>query len=155
MEKVVIYRKMRTGSLFILWAIILIVLAGFTMSSVYAMEVELEWDRPEATTDFDGYKIYYVEDSPDFDLAEVVTVNDPHQTSVEISGLEEGGVYYFAASTYKENGSGVDYESERSGAITHLLPGEYTGNAGGSSGGRGGGGGCFIGISSTSTGENG
>lgn len=152
MEKIVSFRKMRNGSLFILWAIMLMGLAGFTMSPVYAMEVTLEWDKPEATTDFDGYKIYYVEDSPDFDRAEVAKVRDPHQTTLDISGLEEGGVYYFAASTYKENGSDVDYESELSGAITHLLPGEYTGDAGGTGGGGGGGGGggCFIGVSSMS-----
>jgi hypothetical protein len=136
-------------------------LFGLVAPYAHAAKVELGWDKPAMNADFDGYKIYYVEDSPDFEKGKALKVTDPNQTSVEIDGLLEGGVYYFCASTFKEE-SGQILESPRTGAMTYLVPGEYAGEGGSgigdiigespaSGGGGGGGGGCFIAASSSSS----
>lgn len=93
---------------------------------------------PVTDVEISGFRIYYVADHPDFTNADTHTVRcrsgNICPTSTTITDLEEGQVYYFAASTFRES-IGVVYESRRSGIISYLVAGEFS---------RDEGRGCFL-----------
>ncbi|MGM0454198.1 MAG: MopE-related protein, partial [Thermodesulfobacteriota bacterium] len=109
------YRPKRQGHAF-LFAISAILLFLFLPSSGYAAEVTLSWTPPDDTR-VTGYRIYCGEVETDFQSTPVKTIDSADQTSTDISGLEEGQTYYFAATSVDAN----DNESDFSETITHKV----------------------------------
>ena len=68
--------------------------------------VTLEWDPADG--DVSGYKLYYGNESGNYD--NVIDVGNTTVYTVE--GLEEGKVYYFSATSYNDEGLESDFSNE-------------------------------------------
>ena len=68
--------------------------------------VTLEWDPADG--DVSGYKLYYGNESRNYD-----NVIDVGNTTVyTVDGLEDGKVYYFSATSYNDEGLESDFSNE-------------------------------------------
>jgi hypothetical protein len=90
---------------------------GFQVSALAVQSATLNWD-PSTNPNVAGYKIYYGTLSHDYTNA--VTVGN--MTNATITGLLEGTIYFFAATTY--DASGV--ESGFSNEASYAVPGDPT-----------------------------
>lgn len=118
---------------------IMVLPATFIVQNLNAAEVFLEWDEPGGNIDIDGYRIYYGMDIENLKYLNVLTIYSPSQTNCEVSGLEEGCLYYFAVTSFKK-GVYIQwqiYESDFSEILTCRIPVK-------SKKSTGSGGGCFI-----------
>ena len=84
-------------------------------------KITISWTPPTYNedgsdlTDLGGYIIYY--GPSDYQLDNVIIVNDPDTTSYIIDNLVSDIEYYFAISAYNSNG----FESEKSDIQNHIL----------------------------------
>jgi FlaG/FlaF family flagellin (archaellin) len=100
----------------------------YSVRAVYSAQVTLEWEA--SSGDVAGYNVYQGTSSKDYD----VTLDVGNWTSVTIADLEDGEVYYFAATAY-------DLEDNESGYSNEVCINCASQGATNSSGGGGGGGG--------------
>lgn len=92
---------------------LLLALCILPLTAAYAADVTLAWD-PNTEPGIAGYKIYWGLSSGNYTGSQDIGNN----TSVTITGLDEGKTYYFAATAY--NGDGV--ESDFSSPISYTVP---------------------------------
>src|SRR6056297_4120338 len=71
-------------------------------------DVTLSWTKPDDSR-VTGYNIYYGESGTDFKTTSDVTINSADTTSCTISGLEEGKIYDFAATSFDADGNESDF----------------------------------------------
>lgn len=82
--------------------------------------VEISWDRPQQRENgeeilggnIDHYELAYGTESGDYESFEETT-----QTSMTVSGLDEGEEYYFAVRVYDASGRVSDFSKEKSRTI--------------------------------------
>ena len=79
----------------------------FFPTPVFAADVTLAWN-PNTEEDLAGYRIYYGTASGDYDH----TLEVGNQTEYTVTGLEEGLLYYFAATAYDLSWNESDYSNE-------------------------------------------
>lgn len=101
-------------------------------ATVHSADVVLTWDRPNDAR-VTGYKIFYGLEVTDFKADPKEIINSPDYTSCNISDLEAGNTYGFAAKSVDKEGN----ESVFSEVIYYDVP-ETKGESSSS------GGGCFI-----------
>ena len=77
-------------------------------------QVTLAWD-PCNAADLGGYKLYYGTASRNYTF----TINAGTQTTLQVTGLNEGTTYYFAATAYTTTGSESDFSTEVSYTASH------------------------------------
>ena len=82
------------------------------LPTAFAATVTVSWDA-NTEPDIEGYILYYGPTSPDY----LYNVDVGNSTSCTISGLEQGEVYYFAATAYNSFG-----ESGFSEEVTYEIP---------------------------------
>jgi hypothetical protein len=99
----------------------------------FALSISLEWDEPYFMEEEPaGYIVYYGKKSRQY----VYDVDVGTNLGCTISGLGEGVRYFFAVTTYDDDGNESIFSSE---TCYPNCP-----NYASASGGGGGGGGCFI-----------
>jgi hypothetical protein len=103
-------RIFRRNFLFLLYAATaLIFFIPSSNSSAYSAQVTLQWDPNEGEGErVAGYRVYYGTESGNYE--KVLDVG--HRTECEISGLEEGRPYFFAANAYDAAGLESDFSDE-------------------------------------------
>jgi hypothetical protein len=79
----------------------------FSPAPAFGADVTLAWN-PNTEADLAGYRIYYGTAGGDYDYA----LDLGNQTEYTITGLEEGVLYYFAATAYDLGGNESDYSNE-------------------------------------------
>ncbi len=84
-------------------------LFSLPLANAYAAQVTLAWD-PNPEINVAGYKVYYGDASRVY--AHAVDVGT--QTVYLLTGLQNGGTYYFAATAYDTFGNESDYSAELS-----------------------------------------
>ncbi|MCU0558707.1 MAG: fibronectin type III domain-containing protein [Desulfobacterales bacterium] len=152
---------MKTRKFFLRWQALLLsaVLVSLAWSTpVLCATVTLAWD-PNREADLKGYGVYFRQNAAGpYSLAGYVTVGElpnPSLPSFAVTGLQEGGRYFFAATAYNTAGAESAFSSAvcadiAVGGVVSVCPSSITdspptgGAAVGSSSG-GGGGQCFIG----------
>lgn len=72
-----------------------LLLIPLSVQNVHGADVTLAWD-PNPEANLKGYKVYYGSASGSYSLM----VDAGNRTSLTISGLEEGKIYYFTATAY-------------------------------------------------------
>jgi len=87
--------------------VIFFVIYTFSIRNAYSAEVTLAWDQ-NSEPDIAGYRIYYGLESRSY--PNVVDIGN--YTSCVIAELEEGGIYFFAATAYSTSGVESDYSNE-------------------------------------------
>ncbi len=93
-----------------LTALLLLAVMGigpWVASSARAGQVTLAWD-PNSESNIAGYRIHYGTQSGSYEYS----VDVKNETSCTISGLQEGSVYYFAATAYDSRNNESDYSEE-------------------------------------------
>ena len=128
-------RNRLTTSYILKIAVLVLASVVFLHPSSLAFHLTLEWD-PNVDEDLAGYIVYYGTASRNYSYD--VDIGD--QTSVTISGLDEGKRYYFAVTAYDEEGNESRYSKE----VVYPQPAPGQTSMGASGGGGGGGGGCFV-----------
>jgi len=86
---------------------------GVLLPAAHAEDVTLAWDKPEGTVT--GYNVYHGKMGTDFKSAPQIKVDQP---SCEISGLEQGEMYGFMATSVDENGNESGFSEE----LYHNIP---------------------------------
>ena len=76
-------------------------------SNAFSGDISLEWD-PNIEPNLAGYKMYYGTSSSSY----TCTIDVGNHTTCTISDLEEGNIYYFAATAYDLFGNESDYSNE-------------------------------------------
>ncbi|MFB3924899.1 MAG: CFI-box-CTERM domain-containing protein [Syntrophales bacterium] len=112
-------------------AVVIAVLAVFTVQMGFAAEVKLAW-AANNEPDVAGYKVYYGSGSRQYSSS----VDVGNQTSYTISGLEDSKPYYFAVTAYDSAGNESDYSNEVSTGVSDTSSSAAQPSSGG--------GGCFI-----------
>jgi len=107
----VLFRK-QTPILYFLSLLVLYALGTWSIPAASAATVTIAWDA-NTEPDVEGYILYYGTTSPDY----LYDVDVGNSTSCAISGLEQGQVYYFAATAYNASG-----ESEFSEEVSYEIP---------------------------------
>jgi hypothetical protein len=79
----------------------------FSTAPAFAADVTLAWN-PNTEEDLFGYRIYYGTASGDYDY----TLEVGNQTEYTVTGLEEGLLYYFAATAYDLSWNESGYSDE-------------------------------------------
>ena len=79
----------------------------FSTVPAFAADVTLAWN-PNTEEDLAGYRIYYGTASGDYDY----TLEVGNQTEYTVTGLEEGLLYYFAATAYNLSWNESGYSNE-------------------------------------------
>jgi hypothetical protein len=79
----------------------------------HAASVTLAWD-PNTESDLAGYKIHYGTSSKDYQYS----VDVGNFTSCDVSGLDEGKTYYFAATAYDTEYNSSDLSEE----VVYTIP---------------------------------
>jgi hypothetical protein len=92
-----------------LFAILFLCLFLMVPNPGYTGEVTLTWDA-NTETDLAGYKVFSGTASGTYDTNNPIDVGN--WTSCTISGLTEGGTYYYAAKAYNTAGLESDYSNE-------------------------------------------
>src|SRR3989442_13414115 len=82
-----------------------------------AAQVTLAWD-PNTETDLAGYKLYYGLSSGSYQFS----VDVGNVTSYTLSGLLDGGIYYFAATAYNLSLAESGFSNEVSKALPDVTP---------------------------------
>ena len=89
----------------------------FSTAPAFAADVTLAWN-PNTEEDLAGYRIYYGTASGDYDY----TMEVGNQTEYTVTGLEEGLLYYFAATAYDLSGNESGYSNE----VAYAPPCSYS-----------------------------
>lgn len=84
---------------------------------VQAQDVVLSWEKPDDAR-VAGYRIFYGIKGSDYSCEVKETINSAEETTCHISGLDEGRIYVFAATSLDEYGN----ESAAS-VVEHTMPG--------------------------------
>ncbi len=92
---------------------LVILFCGLSLSAAYAASIDLEWD-PNTEPEVAGYKIYWGTSAGNYPFSKDVGKN----TTCTISGLDEGKIYYFAATAYDGDGN----ESGYSNQVSYTVP---------------------------------
>ncbi|WP_161635181.1 discoidin domain-containing protein [Desulfovermiculus halophilus] len=79
-------------------------------SGSHAASVQLSWDKVNDSR-VEGYNIYYGPSGTSYTVQEDQTVTDRDQTTCTISGLEEGQIYGFTATSFDADGNESDFSS--------------------------------------------
>ena len=88
--------------------------------SAYSAQVTLQWDPNEGEGErVAGYRVYYGTESGDYENF----IDVGHRTECEISGLEKGKTYFFAAKAYDAAGWESDFSNEVGIYEKSLFPG--------------------------------
>jgi len=88
-------------------ALVFALIFCFSPTVAFSANVTLEWN-PNTEEDLAGYKIYCGTTGGDYDY----TVDVGNQTEYTVTDLEEGLLYYFAATAYDLLGNESDYSNE-------------------------------------------
>lgn len=104
LSKLHFHRLWSPGATFV-GAFLLILLCSARV--VYSAQVTLAWDA-NSEPNISGYKIYYGTASRIYDF----TVEVGNYTSVTITDLKEGEIYYFVATAYDEDGNESGFSNE-------------------------------------------
>ena len=98
-------------STFIFRLVAIIFLVTFCFSSgTFAATAQLSWDKVDDSR-VEGYNIYYGPSDTEYTADKDMDINDPDQTSCTISGLAEGEIYGFAATSFDAEGNQSDFSS--------------------------------------------
>lgn len=92
----------------VLFLIVATLLLCTYFNNIYAAEVTLTWTAPDDSRVV-GYNIYCGESGTEITTSPVQSVDSADQTSCLISGLEEGQMYDFAATSRDGNGNESDF----------------------------------------------
>lgn len=155
-----VWKALGTGLLFLFLA--------FFASTASAADVTLAWDSNNES-DLEGYGVYFSQEDagPAYNLFGYVTLSefsDPSNPTFTVTGLEEGGRYYFTVTAFDGTGNESGFSDPVCAdvgdvttpcASANIGSGSSDGGASGGGGsGGGGGGGCFIGASTTRRGPS-
>lgn len=104
------------------WLLLASIVVGFTLSFAHITNaaeksVVLAWD-PSPDASVTGYKIHYGTASGNYPKVQQVG----NVTTTTISGLQEGSVYYFAATAYAADGLESDFSNEVRYDVPAVLP---------------------------------
>jgi hypothetical protein len=98
-------------STFVFRLVAIIFLVTFCFSSgTFAATAQLSWDKV-GDSRVEGYNIYYGPSDTEYTAERDMAINDPDQTSCTISGLAEGEIYGFTATSFDAEGNESDYSS--------------------------------------------
>lgn len=90
----------------------------FICATAFCQEsVNLDWDRSPSGTNVTGYNIYYGPASGSY----TNEISFGNVTNCTISGLVQGGVYYFAATSYDSFGDESPFSNELEYQVPFLL----------------------------------
>lgn len=103
-----------------IFAILVVAMTTHIPSLAQAAEVELSWDRPQASSAFIGFKIHWGTQRGRYTQQRDVPKN---RTTVTIENLQPGATYFFAATTVNQAGD----ESEFSNEVTVTVPADSDG----------------------------
>jgi hypothetical protein len=112
---------------------------------VHALTLSFQWTGSQ-DADVTGYKLHFGNESRTY----TESIDVGNATSHTMNGLEDGRMYYFAATAYSRTGTESDFSNEVSyptgsaGAQGGLLVTATQAAGQSEGGGGGGGGGCFI-----------
>ncbi|MFO7802730.1 MAG: fibronectin type III domain-containing protein [Desulfovermiculus sp.] len=85
---------------------------GLFSNQGYCATVELAWDKPSDTSNIDGYYIYTAPEGSSFPDEATQVIEDPTQTTCSVSGLTEGAIYGFVATSFDADGNESSYSNE-------------------------------------------
>ena len=92
-----------------------LLLSSFSINTVQALQsVTLAWD-PNSETNLVGYVFYHGTASGQYSSSN----NVGNATNTTVSGLQEGGTYFFAVTAYDNSG----LESDPSNEVSYTVPG--------------------------------
>ncbi len=125
-------KSVRSNIIFL--SFILCFFLPYSISYSYAAQATLTWDAPAISTDVTGYMIHYGPVSGAYSQS----IDVGNTTTYTVSNLNDGQVYYFAATAYNHAGKQSVYSNEVSKGTTtqqYLLviskPGKGTGTVSG------------------------
>jgi chitinase len=95
------------------FSLLILLLAG----NAFAAQISLAWD-PNTEPDLAGYRVHIGDSSGVYHT----TVDVGNVSSVIVSGLQDGRVYYFVLTAYDTNGTESDFSEEVSGTPTEPPP---------------------------------
>lgn len=120
MAHVIFRRLIRKG--FTLSTFFMVLFSGFLISNGHSAEVSLTWVIPSDTSMIDGYKIYYRLSDSTYSSSLCKVVSDPDKNTCSVSGLSEGLIYGFVATSYNSEGM----ESSPSNEVFYSVPASGT-----------------------------
>ena len=84
--------------------------------------VELAWDKPTDSSQIAGYNLYYAPSGNSFPNQPTQVVDAPDKTNCTISGLTEGQIYGFVATSFDADGNESSYSNE----VYYTIPSSST-----------------------------
>ncbi|MFO7801592.1 MAG: fibronectin type III domain-containing protein [Desulfovermiculus sp.] len=87
---------------------------GFLVFSAPGMcaTVKLAWDKPTDSSQIAGYNLYYAPSGNAFPNQPTQVIDAPDKTTCTISGLTEGQIYGFVATSFDADGNESSYSNE-------------------------------------------